>query len=305
MASIVTKKIKSREYLYLVASVRKGKKVTQKTIKYIGKKRHISPHEFACMERSSKGEDWILKDLGEELSYQEHYQMKKASEAYRAYLFTLDPLSKQKEKERFLTLFIAESNAIEGSTLTKEETFNYLFNDITPAGKSKKELFMASNLFQAWKYVEEHAREFPTKKHLCLLHRIVNAKIETDSTLGNYKPVQNYIGDIYTTSYLFVEERVKQLLSWIKKAWKELDDFEVAFQSHAQFEIIHPFVDGNGRVGRLLLNWLLLYKNLMPLAIPAAKRADYLTALNNARKGNLEAISRFCFERYMEQYGER
>ena len=91
----------------------------------------------------------------------------------------------------------------------------------------------------------------------------MNRRIESEKTLGVYKPVQNYVGDVYTTSYLFVDERMKRLLRWMRAAFRKIDDFEVTFQSHEQFEIIHPFVDGNGRVGRLLLNWLLMYRGLM------------------------------------------
>ena len=71
---------------------------------------------------------------------------------------------------------------------------------------------------------------------------------------------------------------------------------------HHRLLWIHPFLDGNGRVGRLLLNWLLLRKKLAPLAIPSAKREQYITALENAQRGNLKAISQFCYEEYIQQY---
>lgn len=161
---------------------------------------------------------------------------------------------------------------------------------------------MASNLLDAWIYLENNYSHFPTHKDLCELHRLVNQNIESNQTLGKYKKVQNYIGDVYTTSYLFTDERMQKLLHWIKIAFKKIDDLEVAFQSHAQFEIIHPFVDGNGRVGRLLINWLLMMKGLMPLAIRSKKRNEYISALENARKGKLEAISKFCYEEYLETY---
>ncbi len=302
MPSIVTKKIKGNQYLYLVDSIRKGGKVIQKTIKYIGKKRPISQHEFNCMIYSYTQQDWILWEVKEELSYQEHNQMKNASNEYKEFYSNLDYVSKEKEKERFLSRFISESNAIEGSTLTYEETHNFLFNDITPKGHSKTELFMASNLLDAWNFLEKRHMQFPKVEDIKNLHRLVNKGIESDETLGQYKSVQNYIGEVYTTSYLFVEERMKSLLIWIKKAYKDADNFEITFQSHAQFEIIHPFIDGNGRVGRLLLNWLLMYQGLAPLAISRKERSEYIIALNNARKGLRKSICRFCFNEYLKQY---
>jgi len=302
MVSIVTKKIHGKEYIYLVHSVRKKNKVIQKTIKYIGKKRQIPKEEFACMEYSFKKEDWFLNDFIELLSYQDHASMKKASKEYKKYLQILDSMSKEKEKEKFLSIFISNSNAIEGSTMTPKETFNFLFNGIVPTRRTKKELHMATNLLKAWKYVEKNNKRFPTKEDLCQLHKYVNDNIEEEKTLGKYKKVQNYIGNIYTSSYLFTEERMKSLLIWIKKAFRKIDDFEVAFQSHAQFEIIHPFVDGNGRVGRLLLNWLLQYKGQMPLAIHQRSRRAYINALENARRGSLEPICKFCYKEYINYY---
>jgi len=301
MVSIITKKIKGNEYLYLVTSIRKKDKVIQKTVKYIGKKRPISKHEFKCMEISYKNKDWIL-DSKDELSYQDHAKLKKASYDHSTHLSKLDNVSKEKERERFLASFISNSNAIEGSTLTSQDTFNYLFKDITPKGYKKKELYMADNLLRAWRYVEENYKRFPNHMDLKVLHKLVNRDIETEETLGKYKKVQNYIGDVYTSSFLFVDEKMNKLLSWIRKAYKNMDDFEVAFQSHAQFEIIHPFIDGNGRVGRLLLNWLLLHKKLSLLAIHVERRADYISALNNARKGKVEAICRFCLQEYLNQH---
>lgn len=302
MVNIVTKKIKGKEYLYLVESVREGTKVRQKTLKYLGKKRPIPEEEFHCMEFSQKNEDWILHETKDELSYQEHEQMKKASEAQKTHFAHLDAMSQEKERERFLSIFIAHSNAIEGSTMSVKDTFHYLFQDIIPARKNKKELFMTSNLYEAWKYMEKHASFFPTEKDIKILHSIVNKNIEADETLGKYKTVQNYIGDVLTTSFLFVPEKMKLFFSWLKKAEKEVNDFEIAFQSHAQFEIIHPFIDGNGRVGRLLLNWLLLHNGLAPLAIHVENRGDYIAALDNARKGKLEAICRFCYTEYLKQW---
>jgi cell filamentation protein, protein adenylyltransferase len=301
MVSIVTKRIKGNEYLYLVASIREGSRVIQKTVKYIGKKRPISKDEFRCMEISCREEDWILRGFKDELSYQDHQEMKVASGQHKEYIESLDPTSKEKEKERFLSQLIANSNAIEGSTMTANDTFNYLFNDLAPEGKSKKELFMASNLLDAWGYLEKNKKRLPNKEDICELHRRVNKGIESDGTLGRYKQVQNYVGDIYTTSHLFVDERVTRLLKWVSAAFRKMDDFEAAFQSHAQFELIHPFVDGNGRVGRLLLNWLLMNRGLMYFAIRSKRRSEYLSALKNAQRGKVEAICKFCFEEYMEQ----
>lgn len=186
--------------------------------------------------------------------------------------------------------------------MTAKETYDYLFEDMIPKGRSKKELFMAHNLLRAWDYMERNSKKMPSEDDLKELHKLVNAGIETDLTLGCYKKTQNYIGDVKTTSHLFVEERMKQLMAWIKNAASKTDDFETAFQSHAQFEVIHPFIDGNGRVGRVLLNWQLLHDGYQPLAIEYNRRSEYISALDNAGKGALKPICTFCYEEYVDQY---
>ncbi len=302
MVSIVKKMIKGNEYLYLVRSVREGDKVRQQNIKYIGRKRPISRHEFECMKISAEEKDWVLLGHEEFLPYQEHARLRETSDNEKKRIGSLDKVSQEKEKERFLSSFIANSNAIEGSTMTVDETHDFLFGDIAPAGHTKKELFMASNLLKAWKYVEKNQRHLPTEEDIKTLHKMVNENVETDETLGKYKQVQNYVGNSYTTSQLFVEERMKRLMKWIKRGFREMDDFEVAFQSHAQFEIIHPFIDGNGRVGRLLMNWLLMSRGLTFFAIRIKSRNDYLTALRNGQAGKVEAICIFCLKEYLNQY---
>ena len=288
--------------MYLVHSQRIKHRVVQKTIKYIGKKRHVPKKEFDCMKRSYQDRDWILDGYSDLLSYKEHEEMQKLSDSYKRYLKSLDKVTAKKEEKRFLSAFIADSNAIEGSTITPEETYNLLFEDIVPGGSSQKEIRMATNMMEAWQYLEKNQNRMPGEKEICILHRSVNKDIEEDRTLGKYKNVQNYVGDTLTSSHLFVTEKMERLLRWISKAFKKMDSYEVAFQSHAQFELIHPFVDGNGRVGRLLLSWLLMNKRLMPLAIQNRKRPEYLSALKNAQRGKVEAICRFCYESYVDQY---
>ena len=79
MATIVTKTIKGKDYLYLVQSVRDGERVIQKTLKYIGKQRPVPEEEFECMKLSAEGKDWILLAQEDVLPYTEHEKLKKAS----------------------------------------------------------------------------------------------------------------------------------------------------------------------------------------------------------------------------------
>ena len=112
MVSIVTKNIKGHSYLYLVESIRKEEKVVQKTVKYIGPTRPILREEFECMKLSHAMNDWVLTRFQDELSYKEHEEMKRRSITYKKYLESLDEVSQGKEREKFLCMFIANSNAL-------------------------------------------------------------------------------------------------------------------------------------------------------------------------------------------------
>lgn len=103
MASIVTKKIKGHEYMYLVESIWEGVHIKQKTIKYIGEKRPIPQEEFECMEMSYKKKDWILHEFVNELSYKNHHLMKKASDNYQEYNKTLGLMRNSRQYILLLT----------------------------------------------------------------------------------------------------------------------------------------------------------------------------------------------------------
>jgi len=102
------------------------------------------------------------------------------------------------------------------------------------ADRKKKELFMATNLYNAWIFLEKNCHRHPTHHDMHELHKRVNRDVETEETLGRYKTVQNYIGDVYTTAYMYTQEKMHKLLRWIRSAYKNINDFEVAFQSPPQ-----------------------------------------------------------------------
>ena len=183
------------------------------------------------------------------------------------------------------TNFIYNSNAIEGNTLTLKETDIILQYGVTVKGKSLKEHEEVKGQEYAINFLKEIIkRNEPLSLRLIReFHSLVlNDDIENR---GKFKQSNNEIlgAGFETTPYYLVEEKLTELID--KYNSNKVDDSLVTKVSHfhADFEKIHPFIDGNGRTGRLLLN-LELMKNGYPITvIRNEEREEYYTALETAQ----------------------
>ena len=99
-----------------------------------------------------------------------------------------------------------------------------------------------------------------------------------------------------------VPEEMKKLLSWHNENRDKTYPLELAFKFHYKFERIHPFADGNGRVGRMLLNYILLNKGYFPVIIRNNQRGKYLLALQAADNDTFIPLMRFALERAKVTY---
>lgn len=183
------------------------------------------------------------------------------------------------------TNFIYNSNAIEGNTLTLKETDIILQYGVTVKGKSLKEHEEVKGQEYAINFLKEIIKrnELLSLRLIREFHSLVlNDDIENR---GKFKQSNNEIlgAGFETTPYYLVEEKLTELID--KYNSNKVDDSLVTKVSHfhADFEKIHPFIDGNGRTGRLLLN-LELMKNGYPITvIRNEEREEYYTALETAQ----------------------
>ena len=182
------------------------------------------------------------------------------------------------EKERLAQIFTAEytynSNAIEGNTLTLAETELVLAGN-TVSEKPLKDHLEAVGHKDAFDYILSIVREknIVNEKIIKDIHSLVLADKPMDR--GVYRKVPVRIAgakDIPTEPYL-IEEKLKQLIMDYKKSDKNL--FEKISLFHLKFESIHPFIDGNGRCGRLILNLMLMQEGFLPINIKFADRVKY------------------------------
>ena len=178
------------------------------------------------------------------------------------------------------------SNHIEGSRLTKEQT-RFIFDTntlgITTENTSVDDIMETVNHFRCIDYVIDHAMDKITEAHIKQLHAILKTNTSDRQkpwfAVGDYKRLANEVGGEETVSPENVHKRMKKLVSEYNAIRKvEFDDI---LNFHVLFERIHPFQDGNGRVGRLLLFWQCLQSAHVPFVITEELRLFYYRGIQN------------------------
>ena len=178
--------------------------------------------------------------------------------------------------------FAYNTNHIEGSTITADETAS-IYDTGTILTSSDKVIVLkdateVKNHFTLFKYmldtIEENLSEGMIKK----FHFILKDGTLTDSekewfNVGDYKKKRNFVGNITTTDPKDVEKDMKKLLNWYNSIDKKR--FEDIIEFHVKFERIHPFQDGNGRVGRMIMFRECLFNDIMPFYIEYRNKDFY------------------------------
>jgi Fic family protein len=198
-------------------------------------------------------------------------------------------------REKLTLEWTYHSNAIEGNTLTLRET-KVVLEGITVGGKTLREHFEATNHRDAILYVEEVvAKNEPLTEWLI---RSLVLKAIDDKEAGRYRQENVVIAGASTTppDFLHLPAEMANLVRWHEDA-AGIHPVERAAELHTRFVKIHPFVDGNGRTGRLLLNLELMKAGYPPAIIRKEDRLNYYDALDEAcALGDYRAITRLVAE---------
>lgn len=189
-------------------------------------------------------------------------------------------------RDQFILKLTYNSNRIEGSTLTEPDTAAILFDNIALPNKSLTEQLEAKNHQTALNYVFDHiSKKGNINENLILkLHSILMNGIKTDAGLYRRHAVRIIGVNLPTANYLRVPILMQEVITEITKSNKNI--VNLSARVHGRFEQIHPFSDGNGRIGRLLLNAMLLKANLAPAIIRQEQKQLYYTYLYKAQTKN-------------------
>ena len=180
------------------------------------------------------------------------------------------------------------SNAIEGNTLTRRETALVVEKGLTVGGKSLTEHLEATNHAHALDWVKEQVKRKPTnltEKDILHIHDIILKGID-DANAGHYRSVPVRISGsvVVLPNPRKVPDLMQGFVEWLGQNG-DLHAVELAAEAHYRLVTIHPFVDGNGRTARLLMNMVLLMTGYPAAIIRKRDRLAYIGALEKAQLG--------------------
>ena len=279
---IIKRKKGKKEYFYLKHSFRKKGKVITKE-KYLGKE---IPENIEHLKDEFKKE--IKIDLNKKLELiKKNFQIEwnKIPESV-----------KKKELEEISIAFTYNTNAIEGSTITLEETREIIHDKISPnkSLRDVRETEAHSEVFL--KMLEK--KEKITTKLLLTWHKEIFGMTKLDIA-GKYRNYLVTIGGYIPPDPEKIQKLMGDLITFINDS--KLNPVELAGRTHFIFESIHPFGDGNGRIGRLLMNNILWHNNYPMLIIEYKKRNSYYKAFHNEEDGFLK----YFLRRYLAVHKKR
>lgn len=194
--------------------------------------------------------------------------------------------------------FTYNTNHIEGSRLTCEQT-RWIFETQTlgnlPSDLPVDDIVETANHFRCLDIVIESSGAALTERYVKMLHAQLKSGTSDSRqewfAVGDYKHLDNTVGNLETCPPQNVHQEMARLLSWYKDAAKTL---ETLLDLHVRFELIHPFQDGNGRIGRLILLKECLKYDLIPFVIDEGLRQFYYQGLIDWRQGNHERLLDTC-----------
>jgi len=208
----------------------------------------------------------------------------------------LPPQLVKKIWEQMQIEFAYNSNAIEGNTLSLRETQLVIQEGITVRGKSLREHLEARNHPDAIDHVEKLAQRGTAIKQddILKVHELLMRGID-DQNAGKYRSGQVRVAGatFMPPSAEKIQSMISQLLQTLSQNPDELRPIELAAFFHHKFVYIHPFLDGNGRTARLLMNVILLRTGYPFTVLLKVDRPKYLRALSEADNGNLIPFANF------------
>jgi Fic family protein len=290
MVNVKKRRVSGKYYYYLEHSIRKEGKVVNKTL-YLGDK---------IPENINKLKKEFMIELSKERWFSDFEKIKTEYQKERR---IMPPSARTKEKQTFAVKFTYNTQKIEGSSLTLKETANLLEKGITPKEKPIDDVLEAEAhkevFFEMLNYKKDLSLQIVLFWHKKLFER-------TKQDIAG--KVRNHQVAISGSKFMppmpaEIETELRDFFDWYNKNKANLNPVELAALVHLKFVTIHPFSDGNGRISRLIMNFVLYKHNYPMLDIAYEKRNTYYTALERSQiKKDTSPFLSWFFRRYLKEY---
>ena len=202
----------------------------------------------------------------------------------------------------FAKEFIFNSNNIEGSKIPPEKVREIIDTGDTKY-QNRNEVQEVKNSVIAFEYLQKSF-----KFNIISLKRLYHILTKNLFMEGNlpypqgFKKIPNVVGNSQTTKPEDVEKELKNLLNWYKQNKNKIHPIILAFEFHRRYEFIHPFLDGNGRTGRLIMNKILMVTGYSPIIIYKDNKIAYFNALEKSKERKLKNYYQFMLEQADKTY---
>lgn len=198
--------------------------------------------------------------------------------------------------EDMLVRMAHHSTAIEGNTLTQAETISILIHNFIPRDMSEREYYEVKNYRKAFNTLLEADRKITTElikkynKYIMENLHDLNEKFKTTQNLilgAEFEPTKPYLVPFE------IEDWCNNLSYRLENAKTNEEKVEIIMDQHIKFEKIYPFIDGNGRTGRLLIIHSCLKEDLEPIIIPKEEKGKYINLLASE---NLKELTKWALQ---------
>ena len=297
--------VKGKKYFYLAKSIRMPDGSQKKLYKFLGsKKPHRVPASAGFFEK--KEQEVLLNFAAKKYANDKiitDAEIKKIELMRLGYKKIMRRLSKKQVKDmldRFAVNFTYESNALEGNSLTLKDVAIVIFENISIRGKELREIYEARNSRRVIELIFKKKFQI-SHESIIKIHKILMRDIDTAT---GYKKIPNFIlgRNVETTPPEKVLGEMDRLISWYNSNMGRLHPIVLASIFHGRFEKIHPFEDGNGRVGRFLVNVILTSAGYPPLIIRRTTRTAYMSCPSAFDNSHYDNLKRFFLEKFKDTY---
>ena len=220
---------------------------------------------------------------------------------FKEYMRNLHPNEIEILDRDFNIKYIHSTTATEGNTCTLAEVTHILDNSLSPKGRSLREIYEVRNFEDVLRFRKKYSGDL-SKKFVLGLHELIMKDIDL-YTIGAFRRIEVDIRGSETKPIpaIFIDDEINKLLEWYHTNLKKTHPVELATRFHVRFEEIHPFTDGNGRVGREIFNFTMTRMGYPPLNFNVTRRDEYINGLEKAINGDLRPIINYVLTQYLEQ----